>query len=69
MKHPKTCDRCRALEGRQGESSRCLLGFAVYRTCVIMGVSVDSPYPPLTGCPKPLTIAALIHSPLKSELK
>lgn len=72
MKHPKTCNGCRALYQSQ-YSFYCDLGYElkITKSGVFKGMDIVDVSPESGECPKPLTNKELIDAPkaYKSEVK
>lgn len=64
MKHPRTCNGCKAFWQSQSQY-HCSLGYALNVTTVrkLLGVDIHRISPKCGTCPKPLTLNELITAP------
>ena len=70
MKHPKTCNGCRALYQSQVNFT-CELGYElkITKRWSIKGMDLVDISPKNGECPKPLTIKELLNAPHEREVK
>jgi hypothetical protein len=70
MKHPKTCDGCKAFWQSQVQYN-CSLGYELKVSTIgkVDGTDIHRISPKCGACPKPRTIKELLESPVHTEEK